>query len=270
MKALFDTHVHSCYSVDSEQPLDGILDKARKDGLCALSVTDHFDIGLPDTGQNGVVLTDGYAALDRLRRETAGESTEILCGIELGGAVYDFALAESIVASHDYDIVISSLHNTKEEEYFFMPWRKMTEREIGDTLADYFRLLCRQARHGAFDTLAHLNYPTRYLRRNGIAFSSADYADLTDDVLTALAEGGKALEINTSGLIDVFHETLPGIGIIRRFRELGGEYLTFGSDAHDACRIGENFSAAAQIAAEAGFRYLTYYKRRQPVAVKIT
>ena len=51
-------------------------------------------------------------------------------------------------------------------------------------------------------------------------------------ILRQLAVKGLALEINTSGLRQKIGETLPGKKFLTRYRELGGELLTIGSDAH--------------------------------------
>ena len=75
-------------------------------------------------------------------------------------------------------------------------------------------------------------------------------------MLRALAEQGLTLEINTSGVrqpgCGITHPNLP---IVRRFRELGGERITIGADAHRPADVGADLETAAAIAKEAGFRY---------------
>ena len=73
-------------------------------------------------------------------------------------------------------------------------------------------------------------------------------------------KGGKALEINTSRLYKELFRTQPDTDIIKRFYELGGEYITIGSDAHTPENIALGFEKAVQIAADIGFKYITYYK----------
>ena len=50
---------------------------------------------------------------------------------------------------------------------------------------------------------------------------------------------------------------------------LGGELLTLGSDAHFTQHVGANIDDGYQIAESCGFEYVTYFKDRKPVQVKI-
>ena len=56
------------------------------------------------------------------------------------------------------------------------------------------------------------------------------------------------------------YAALPGN---RRFRELGGEAVSLGSDSHDAQRTGDNFLHFADVVRSAGFRYLAHFESRQ-------
>ena len=52
--------------------------------------------------------------------------------------------------------------------------------------------------------------------------------------------------------------------ILARYRRLGGEIVTLGSDAHVAEDIGKGIVSATQLLRELGFRYYTVYRRRKP------
>ena len=56
----------------------------------------------------------------------------------------------------------------------------------------------------------------------------------------------------------------PTPDVIRRYRELGGEKITFGADAHKPEHIAFHFADAAAIAQEAGFRYYVRFKEKKP------
>ena len=95
--------------------------------------------------------------------------------------------------------------------------------------------------------------------------SSDDHVLIIDDFLA----NGKALEINTSGLRQPIGKTMPTEDFVRRFKELGGEYLTLGSDAHFTQHVGANIDEGYAIAERCGFEYVTYFENRKPVKVKI-
>jgi histidinol-phosphatase (PHP family) len=50
---------------------------------------------------------------------------------------------------------------------------------------------------------------------------------------------------------------------LRWYRELGGEILTLGSDAHAPNRLGAHFETALEMAQAAGFTRLARFERRQ-------
>ena len=53
-----------------------------------------------------------------------------------------------------------------------------------------------------------------------------------DPILRYLIDNGKALEVNTAGLKKGLPWPNPHMEILKRYRALGGELITIGSDAH--------------------------------------
>jgi histidinol-phosphatase (PHP family) len=84
-------------------------------------------------------------------------------------------------------------------------------------------------------------------------------------VLRHLIESGRGLEINTSGLRKGLSEPVPGLGILRWYRDLGGEVLVFGSDGHCPKHIAFGFSTARDIALAAGFHRIARFENRTVV-----
>ena len=63
-------------------------------------------------------------------------------------------------------------------------------------------------------------------------FNYSDYSDIIDDILIRLIHDGKGIEINSGGYRSKANDSNPSITIIKRYKELGGEIITTGSDAH--------------------------------------
>ena len=100
------------------------------------------------------------------------------------------------------------------------------------------------------------------------AYQSADdFSELSDEIMRTVAQKGIGMEINTSGIDRVF-EPLPSIDYIKRFRELGGEIITVGSDAHDSTRVGQHIDKALDIAREV-FGYVCTFEGRKPIFHKL-
>ena len=45
---LFDNHIHSLLSADSDMPIRDIVDAAVSRGLSGVSLTDHYDFEIPE------------------------------------------------------------------------------------------------------------------------------------------------------------------------------------------------------------------------------
>ena len=105
-----------------------------------------------------------------------------------------------------------------------------------------------------YDALAHLGYVAKFAPYENKAFRHRDAPDAIDAVLRCLAQNGKALEINTSSLKNS-PETMASRDILLRFRELRGEFVTLGSDAHAPEFVGYRLADARQLALDCGFRY---------------
>lgn len=262
-----DIHTHSSVSPDGSDSAELMAKSARERGVDIYCITDHFEVPEKDS--------DDYRNIEQeydktMRVRSTDGNFKTLVGIELGGAVYDPDFAKAFLLRHDFDFVLNSLHHLfrgKEAlDYFFMDY---TGCDTSQLLRDYFSKLYEQCRLLLFDSLAHLDYPTRYMRLRGVPFDLKSCGDEIDAVLKFLAENGKSLEINTSGLFAPFHQTLPGIDIVRRFHSFGGEFVTLGSDSHKACDIGRGINEGLRIAAQAGIKYIAYYEKRQLKTVKI-
>ena len=127
----------------------------------------------------------------------------------------------------------------------------------GKTLAQatefYFGEVLGAIRSGLFDTIGHLDQCKSWFMQ---WFSPADYAaapELYEPILAALVESGMALEVNTGGLHRPVGETYPAAWVVRRFRELGGQRVTTGSDAHQPQWFAFGIEEACEIVAAAGF-----------------
>ena len=266
---LSDTHIHTRFSTDSEADPYAILLEAKKKGLDTVCFTDHYDLDFPGDNTAFVFSAKQYfSEYIKLQERAANEGLpRLLLGIEMGqkpGRPDLRAAIDDLLSFYPFDYVIGSTHIVEEKDPY--------EREYwdcpGDRLALYFEtLLTNIKEHDSFDSCGHLDYVIRYLPSDRFPtpdYTPADYRDYWEELLRSLIERGKALEINTGGYrknLSFFH---PKDEILKRYRELGGELITFGSDAHKPEDVGADILAAASHVKDLGFRYYAVYKNRKP------
>ena len=137
-------------------------------------------------------------------------------------------------------------------------------------LGEYFDWELKLAQWAQFDTLAHLTYPLRYVvGKYGKSVDMSRFAEIIDEILLELIKNKKSLEINTAGLRQPIGVTSPDESIVKRYKELGGELITIGSDAHYAEHLGAGIDKGYELALKCGFDKVAIYQDRTPTLIPI-
>ena len=134
---------------------------------------------------------------------------------------------------------------------------------------DYLTRVLELAQAGEFDSLGHLDLIKRYRPLSMGTFDPLPYADLIRAILRAIVQRDRAIEINTSPLRKGLPAPCPDLTVLRWYRELGGEKLTVGSDAHCARDVGADISTALELARAAGFGRIVTFERRKVEWVRL-
>ncbi len=229
-------------------------------GLTAICFTDHADFAYDPADPPTLPDLEFYAeAYDSLRVE----GLKILRGIEMGLTAWNTAELDEFLSRRPFDYVIGSVHNLKNgDPYFASCWGGKTREE---TFEEYLTEVLRCVKvHDNFDALGHLTYVCKASHNPGMKpLRYADFPDLCDEIMKVLVAKGKGMEVNTSGMVRV-GEFLPDAAALRRFKELGGEIVTVGSDAHDIERVGMYIPEALAMIGDI-FGYVCTFEGRRPM-----
>ncbi len=271
-KFISDSHTHSENSFDGHDSVIMICDRAANLGLYSITVTDHCECNEFYGNKDHF---DYRSAIANSIRDTAKahalyhDRLKIYTGIELGQPTQDRKAAEEALSLTEYDFVLGSLHNLRgEQDFYFLEY---TPQNAPLLLERYFCELLELVQENCFDSLAHLSYPMRYIGAHPEITANMDYfKSELDEVLSTLAKNDRALEVNTSGLRQMMGKTLPDEDVIRRFRELGGKYVTLGSDAHRWGDVGAGIEDGLQLLLKCGFTHFTVFEKRQPKLLPIS
>lgn len=243
---LSDYHVHSNFSFDSEESPDNIVSRAIELGMPCIAITDHQDFNWPVEGEFPYIDFDNYfSTLDELSSKYE-DKIKIIKGIELGLVVDAKSQCQNLIKNNAFDFVIGSCHIVDNmDPYYSEFWKNRNDR---DAFELYFRTLLNGIKSfDHFDTLGHMDYIVRYSPNKAANYSVLDYRDIIDEILTLIISNNIKLEINTANLAKGFSFPNPHTDIIKRYKELGGEYVTVGSDAHTSGNIGYGFDVAEEI-----------------------
>ena len=259
-----DLHVHTSFSTDSEESLDNAVSAAIAAGLKTLCITEHMDMDYP-TGEFQLDTSAYRQALFSIK-ERYSDRIELLFGVELGLMDYLAPRLYEYAKAYDFDFIIGSSHLVDGiDPYYPGYFDKLGDKE---GIRRYLQsILDNIAAFDDFDVYGHLDYVVRY--SDAKTYLPSEYADMIDEILKKLIAMGKGIELNTAGLKYGLGWAHPHPEVLRRYRELGGEIITVGSDGHRAEHIAYDFDKATEILKDAGFAYRAIFRNRKAEFVRI-
>ena len=272
----FDNHNHSTFSPDSKSSVEEIVRSAMAGGLAGIAITDHYDIDAPSRDQEfSFDPAKQQAEIDRVTIELAPQMQrsgfQVMKGIEVGLQPGSMQQIKDFTGKYKFDTVIASIHFVDGTDPYKGTY--YTDKDHKEAFSHTLEVMYKTAvDFRDFDILGHYDYVARYSPYGPGCrdITLAQYGDWIEPILKFLAQEGKTFEINTKtyknhkGYVPVLDTA-----ILKRFRELGGDALSLGSDSHATDRIGDEFEKYAYIAKECGFRYLVYFRERKPQYYKI-
>ena len=264
-----DYHMHTHNSGDSTAPMKDMIESAISCSLSEICFTEHMDLDFPITESvpEGTFTLDipSYTRELFSYKEEYKEKISIKYGIELGLQTQIVKENTQILADNNFDFVIGSIHLLDHADPFYPDmWEGRDEEDI---IRRYFVATLENIKAFTdFDVLGHLDYIVRYTPTKGAGYSYNKYKDEIDAILTCLAENGKGLDLNTKSLTRGGSQPNPNSEILKRFNELGGRIITFGSDAHNPEEVTGCFDKAREIALNCGFDSYYTFDKREPLA----
>lgn len=267
-----DFHVHTHFSADSEADIDLIIQTAVAKGMSHLCTTDHNDYDFPSVNGDSdfnfnLDVKNYYDSIIKYRKKYEN-IIDLKIGIECGLQLQTADRNEKLISSVPFDFVIGSIHVVNNFDPYYPEY--FTERSDDEGFAEYFKAILDNIKAvKCFDVLGHMDYIVRYSPNKNKNYSYKKYADIIDEIIKILIENGKGIEVNTGGFAYGIGVPNPCPQIIKRYKELGGEILTVGSDSHRPSSVGRYFEQLPALLKSCGFNYYTVFKNRRPEFIKI-
>lgn len=265
-KNIIDMHTHSDNSFDGHHSCILLCEGAIENNASGIAITDHCDIDNYDYDYRAFA-TNQYVQTFAAKKAFEGQLL-LMQGIELGQGIYRKEFSEKLMNDFNYDFVIGSIHNLENmQDFYFLDYSK---HNIDELLQKYFEALLELAQWNKTDSLAHLTYPLRYIvAREHIDIDLSKYQDIIDAVFETLIKNDKALELNVSGLFMEMNDTLPNISLIKRFHDMGGKYVTVGTDSHYYNKVCIGIEQGYDILLACGYKHFTIFQNREPMLIEI-
>lgn len=270
---LTDMHVHSHFSSDSTEKPEAIIETAIAKGFSYVYFTDHHDMDFPinnaEPEMDFQLDFDSYFKQLSILKEVYRNRIELRIGVEQGICPETAPRIAALSNQYPFDFIIGSSHLTALQngdpyypEYYEGKNNVEAYREYFMSEAENVRLT------DGFDVYGHLDYAIRYCPDKSFEYCFNDYRDIFEVLLKRLIERGKGIEINTAGIAKIGYPH-PHMETMKLYKELGGEIITIGSDAHKKEDIGFGFDIAEELLKTIGFQYYSIFKERKPEFKKL-
>ncbi len=263
---MYDMHIHSDFSIDTDILMEDMVKKAIEKNGKSICFTDHVEFGVGPEKIDVVFRTPDYFKKFRQLRYSYMDRIEILSGAELGLQPGELEKYRVFSESAPFDFLLAAIHTVRHMDVY----SDLIQRyPLQEALEMYYEdMLECVTEFDHFDSLAHIDYLDRYLPPDNPMPPFETYLERVEPVLRVLIEKGKALEINTGGLRRLSH-VHPKPEILQLYQDLGGELLTFGSDAHRPNDIFLEYRNTEKMLKELGFKYIFKYKERKKYPIHL-
>jgi histidinol-phosphatase (PHP family) len=263
---MYDYHIHSHFSEDSSSEMEDMVKGAILQGAKEICFTEHKEFDYPVDELEFELDLLKYEKKFYELREKYMDRIDMKIGLELGLQKHILKECGEFVKKFPFDFVIASQHCMDKKDLYYM---KLEEKNVKGAFDTYFEELYYDIRNFQdFDVIGHLDLIRRYTKEAQEYDISKSYQEI-EEILRYLIDIGKGIEVNTGGLYYSSKLLNPSVDIIKMYKSLGGEIITFGSDAHKPDRILGYYKETMEILKTIGFKYLSTYTERKLDFVKI-
>jgi histidinol-phosphatase (PHP family) len=266
MPADYHTHTPLCHHAEGTPK--AYVERAVAAGLDEYGISDHAPQTPEPFDDWRMAMADLPRYLDWIaeaKQHAAGRLT-VRAGLECDWLPNCQAHLETLTAAHHWDYLIGSVHylsTPATERWDFdnpkhlSQWQTFSPSELEEVWTIYWKAYTAMVRSGHFDIYGHPDLIKKFAHH-----PEGDLRRFYDPVIEALAESGKAIEINTAGWHKPCAEQYPAAPFLSLAAQAGIP-LTINSDAHRPEEVGRDFPKAYALAREAGFTQVALFEQRR-------
>lgn len=221
---LVDYRVHSQISPDARSTIDEMCSRAVELNMTEIGFSEHVEFQPKDPGYRFFDYVR-YTQLIELARTKYKGRLIIRKGAEIDYTYEYEAQTREWLEGKDFDFLIDAVHYIDDISFdlrgdLAMPVSMATQK--------YFAKIGQAVESGLFKVIGHFDLIRDYLPRDEDDFSPL--LEEIDTVFEKIVEKKVHLEINSRR--NAGGEPYPSRSLILRYLTKGGEFFSFGSDAH--------------------------------------
>lgn len=252
-----DSHTHSTFSADGSITYEEYKKLDRP-----ITITDHLDYEF--CGEERFV----FNIASFFHEYTPRRSKKIYLGAELNLRDISKGCFKAWEKEYPLDFLLGSTHNPFATENNTGFYAEGHFEGMNAIQAQEYYLSEVEKCLKAFpetDSFAHIDYIFRYHKWMGKGYDIHGVYDQLVKVFMLLKEQETALEINTYLFKDPLCQE-AWMRLLRLYKEVGGEMVTIGSDAHVGAHLYRFYDEAKEMITSLGLKHV-YFSKRKPELV---
>ena len=222
---MFDQHVHSNFSFDSNEELENYVNVSNKNDIVT---TEHLDFANPiiNYEDSSINYLKYIEEIDSLNKKY---SNKFFSGIEIGYTPNSEKRIEDFLKDKNFNLKLLSIHQNGLFDYMCVN-KKLISLEA--FIQEYFEQMIQALESSIeFNVLAHFEYGIRIVDISVTDFDSLA-SKFLHKIIELIVKKEIAFEVNTKSMYKYKKENLYSY-MIEKYLKKGGKLFTLGSDAHN-------------------------------------
>lgn len=249
---MFDQHVHSSFSFDSNEDLENYINVSNNSDIIT---TEHLDFENPIINYKDSSI-DYLKYVGQIKNLNKKYSNKFFSGIEIGYTQKSEKKIEDFLKNKNFNLKLLSIHQNGNYDYMCVN-KKLISLEV--LIQEYFEQMIQALESSIeFNVLAHFEYGLRM-----IDISVTDFDNLTsvflNKIIELIVKKEIAFEVNTKSMYKYKKENLYSY-MIEKYLKKGGKLFTLGSDAHNIKDYAYKFDEATKFLLNKNIKEIILFK----------
>ena len=249
---MFDQHVHSSYSFDSNENLENYINVSNNSDIIT---TEHLDFENPIINYKDSSI-DYLKYVGQIKNLNKKYSNKFFLGIEIGYTPNSEKRIEDFLKDKNFNLKLLSIHQNGNYDYMCVN-KKLISLEV--LIQEYFEQMIQALESSIeFNVLAHFEYGLRM-----IDISVTDFDNLAsvflNKIIELIVKKEIAFEVNTKSMYKYKKENLYSY-MIEKYIKKGGRLFTLGSDAHNIKEYAYKFDEAKKFLLSKNIKEIILFK----------
>ena len=249
---MFDQHVHSSFSFDSNEDLENYINVSNNSDIIT---TEHLDFENPIINYKDSSI-DYLKYVGQIKNLNKKYSNKFFLGIEIGYTPNSEKRIEDFLKDKNFNLKLLSIHQNGNYDYMCVN-KKLISLEV--LIQEYFEQMIQALESSIeFNVLAHFEYGLRMIDISVIEFDNLASVSL-NKIIELIVKKEIAFEVNTKSMYKYKKENLYSY-MIEKYLKKGGKLFTLGSDAHNIKDYAYKFDEATKFLLSKNIKEIILFK----------